>query len=202
MEDKLLRVFAVDMSFEVDSSSWTSMKKKWSTFLFISRALERFGWLTCDRRDVRRSYPGIARRDRRIADLTISFGDVEIATAYSNYQSNDPYEEVHDPSTKLASPFPCTPSIAPLTNPSAELRGHSSDPDNHRPLFISSKVKFVTADLRVLESYQNSVFSDSTANLSGMTSTAKYAPRSKTCRSSSGMNFFQMLLVSSGLAEC
>jgi hypothetical protein len=53
------------------------------------------------------------------------------------------------------------------------------------------------ADLHVLESYQNNVFSDNTANLSGITSTAKYAPRSKTCRSSSGMNFFQILLISS-----
>jgi FAD/FMN-containing dehydrogenase len=122
----------------------------------------------------------------------------EIDRAYSNYQSNDPYEEVHVPSTRLASPSRGTPSIAPPTNPSAELRGHSSDPDIHPPLLISSEVRFETADLQVLESYQNNVFSDSTASLSGMTSTAKYAPRSKTCRSSSGMNFFQILLISSG----
>jgi hypothetical protein len=54
VEDRLLRVLAVDMSFEVDSSSCTSIKKKWSTFLLVSRALLIFGWLTCDRRDARR----------------------------------------------------------------------------------------------------------------------------------------------------
>jgi hypothetical protein len=45
----------------------------------------------------------------------------------------------------------------------------------------------------VLESYQNKVFSDITANLSGMTSTAKYAPLSKICFSSSGIKCLQTL---------
>lgn len=46
---------------------------------------------------------------------------------------------------------------------------------------------------QVFESYQKRVFSDKTARRSGITSTEKYAPRSKTWRSSSGMNFFQIL---------
>lgn len=48
-------------------------------------------------------------------------------------------------------------------------------------------------DIRVLESYQNRVFREITANLSGITSTEKYAPRSKTWPASDGIKCFQML---------
>ena len=47
--------------------------------------------------------------------------------------------------------------------------------------------------VRVLASYQNSVFNEITASRSGMTSEEKYAPRSNTWPESDGMKCFQIL---------
>lgn len=73
------------------------------------------------------------------------------------------------------------------------LQGHLNGLCTHRPLIRQLKSPSPEADLQVFESYQNKVLRDSTASRSGITSTAKYAPRSNTCCSSSGINFFQIL---------
>lgn len=179
----------------VASSSSTSMKKKWSTFLTRqprSRSLSRLG----------------AHVPEQVSDdgVLVSQSQIAISQVCPLVLGRSPRNPARarltaivEVDTEMWWDVPCHPHLhasfpepielyfQPVQLKRAGVIGMVSASIHHYAYQQTSRQGRWIGDIQVFASYQNKVLSEMTASVSGMTSTEKYAPRSKTWPSSSGM---------------